>query len=152
MILERLDNAAKYTGLRPGISEAFGFLDQPGLENLPDGKYEISGDRVYAIITRTNGRKVDEGELEAHRKYIDIQYTLTGTDFIGWDEASRCTPDNRGYNPEKDIVYYSDRPELWITVPAGHFAVFFSHDAHAPLGTDADIHKIVVKVAEDWKV
>ena len=49
MILDTLANAAKYAGLRDGCAEAFGFLDQPGLTDLPDGRYEIAGDRLYAI-------------------------------------------------------------------------------------------------------
>ena len=36
MILDTLENAAKYTGLKFGSSEGFGFLDQPGLADLPD--------------------------------------------------------------------------------------------------------------------
>ena len=73
MILDTLDNAARYAGLKTGLSEGFGFLDQPGLEKMADGRYEISGDRVYAIIERTNGRRIEDGKLEAHRKYLDCQ-------------------------------------------------------------------------------
>ena len=67
MILDRLNNAAKYAGLRIGVSEAFGFLDQPGLTELADGKYEILGDRVYAIVARENGRGNHRYHLSRHR-------------------------------------------------------------------------------------
>jgi beta-galactosidase beta subunit len=32
-------------------------------------------------------------------------------------------------------------------VPAGSFAIFFPDDAHAPLATTGEAHKLVVKVA-----
>ena len=145
MILDRLDNAAKYTGLKPGISEAFGFLDQPGLENLPDGKYEISGDRVYAIITRTNGRKVDEGELEAHRKYIDIQYVVSGDESMGWKPREGLVP-SMEYDEERDLEFLEGRPDSILQVPPGSFTVFLPTDAHQPLIGSGPIHKVVVKV------
>jgi YhcH/YjgK/YiaL family protein len=151
MIFDSINNTERYLGVHPGLKSAFEFLKTHPISELKEGKNVIDGDYLFALVLVTEGKGKEKAVFEAHRKYIDIQYTVSGTDFIGWDEASRCTPDNRGYNPEKDIVYYSERPELWITVPAGHFAVFFPHDAHAPLGTDADIHKIVVKVAENWK-
>ena len=84
MILDTLGNAAKYAGLKAGMAEAFGFLDQLGLAKLPDGKYEITGDRVYAMISHEQGRAVSDGKLEAHRNYLDIQYVISGDESMGW--------------------------------------------------------------------
>ena len=84
MILDILSNAARYTGFKTGLSEGFGFLDQPGLAKLADGKYEINGDHVFALVQRVPGRKATEGELEGHRKYIDIQYVISGNESMGW--------------------------------------------------------------------
>jgi biofilm protein TabA len=146
MILDRLDNAAKYAGLKVGMAEAFGFLDQQGLENLPDGKYEIAGDRVYAIITRTNGRNVDEGELEAHRKYIDIQYVISGDESMGW-KAREGLVVSMDYDIERDLEFLKGTPDSLVRVPPGSFAVFLRTDAHLPLIGEGPIHKVVVKVA-----
>jgi hypothetical protein len=49
------------------------------------------------------------------------------------------------------VEFYTDRPTLWIPVSSGRFAIFYPEDAHAPLGTDAFVHKIVIKVAVDWR-
>jgi beta-galactosidase beta subunit len=37
----------------------------------------------------------------------------------------------------------------WVAVPPGSFAIFFPHDAHAPLGGEGRVKKAVVKVASD---
>ena len=146
MILDRLDNAAKYAGLKIGMAEAFGFLDQPRLENISDGKYEIAGERVFAIITRTNGRKVDEGELEAHRKYIDIQYVISGDESMGW-KAREGLVNSMDYDAERDLEFLEGAPDSIVQVPPGSFTVFLPTDAHLPLIGEGSIHKVVVKVA-----
>jgi YhcH/YjgK/YiaL family protein len=146
MILDTLSNAAKYTGLKMGISEAFGFLDQPGLADLPDGTYEITGDRIFAIISHETGRRVTDGELEAHRKYTDIQYVISGDESMGWKsrEGLVHTVD---YDEEKDLEFFEGEPDAIVRVPPGSFAVFLPADAHLPLIGDGPIHKVVVKVA-----
>ncbi len=146
MILDTLANAARYAGLKVGCSEAFGFLDQPGLAELPDGKYEISGDRVYAIVDRAQGRKVSDGQLEGHRKYLDIQYVISGEELMGWRPSAglvNAVP----YDATKDLEFFEGEPESIVRVPPGSFAVFLPTDAHLPLIGDGPIHKVVVKVA-----
>jgi YhcH/YjgK/YiaL family protein len=53
------------------------------------------------------------------------------------------------YDPQKDIAFFADRPDTWIHVPAGRFAIFFPEDAHAPLGGLGLLKKAVVKIALD---
>lgn len=146
MILDTLENAAKYAGLKVGCSEAFGFLDQPGLADLPDGKYEISDELVYAVVARTQGRKVSEGKLEGHRKYLDIQYVISGEESMGWRPSNGLTQ-AAPYDDEKDLEFFEGAPESIIRVPPGSFAVFLPSDAHLPLIGEGPIHKVIVKVA-----
>ena len=146
MILDTLGNAAKYAGLKIGLSEAFGFLDQPGLAELPDGKHEIAGSRVYAIIAHENGRKIEDGELEGHRKYIDIQYVIRGEESMGWAPREGLVS-SVDYDEEKDLEFFAGEPDSIVRIPSGSFAVFLPTDAHLPLIGDGPIHKVVVKVA-----
>jgi len=146
MILDTLGNAAKYAGLKVGISEAFGFLDQPGLAELPDGEYEILGDRVYAIIAHENGRSISEGKLEGHRKYIDIQYVISGEESMGW-KAREGLANSVDYDDEKDLEFFEGDPDSIVRVPPGSFIIFLPTDAHLPLIGNGPIHKVVVKVA-----
>lgn len=146
MILDTLENAAHYTGFREGFSEAFGFLAQPGLTELPDGKHEISGDQVYAIIDHRPGRKVSEGQLEGHRKYLDIQYVISGDESMGWCPRTGLT-NAMEYDEARDLEFFEGHPQSVVRVPPGSFAVFLPTDAHLPLIGDGLIHKVVVKVA-----
>jgi len=151
MIFDSLTHSKRYLPLHPGFEAGFKFLQNLSIEKLKDGKNEIDGDRLFALSMATEGKGRDKTVLETHRKYIDIQFTVSGSDTIGWDEQALCTPDPEGYNTDKDVEFYTERPTLWIPVSSGRFAVFYPEDAHAPLGTDAFVHKIVIKVALDWK-
>jgi YhcH/YjgK/YiaL family protein len=83
--------------------------------------------------------------LEAHRKYIDIQYVTLGHELIGWERIEECAGKGLGYDADNDIEFYGNPPSLWFPVPAGVFAVFFPEDAHAPLAGETPVRKIVVK-------
>lgn len=147
MILDRLENAEKYFNMHPDFEKAFTFLRQNNLAELPDDRYDIDGDRVFCMMSKAQGRSRAEAKLEAHRKYIDIQYVLAGSDDMGWKPTSECKLVETPYNAENDIVFFNDTPDSWTQVPAGSFVIFFPEDAHAPLVSDTEIHKAVVKIA-----
>ena len=151
MILDQLQNWKRYAAVHPGFTTAFEFLNRHDLATLAAGRHPIDNEKLYALAMQENGKGRDIAKLEAHRLFIDVQFTVTGTDHIGWKPAVECTGEANGYNGEKDIAFFTDRPETWLTVPQGMFAVFYPEDAHAPLGGVGPLHKVVVKVAVDMK-
>jgi len=146
MILDVLENAHRYLALIRGFAKAFEFLLRPDLQDLPVGRYEIDGDRIYAMVAKEQGRRKEEAQLETHRKYIDIQLVLAGTDTMGWKPLSLCRHPTGDYDQNADIQFFADRPDAWVSVESGAFAVFFPEDAHMPLISPGQIHKVVVKV------
>ena len=151
MILDQLQNWKRYIAVHPGFKTAFEFLNRHDLADLTAGRHPIDNEKLYALVMQENGKGRDIAKLETHRLFIDVQFTVTGIDHIGWKPAVECTGDANGYNSEKDVAFFTDRPETWLTVPQGIFAVFYPEDAHAPLGGIGPLHKVVVKVAVDMK-
>jgi len=150
MIVDSLQNAERYFDLHSGFRNAFEFLGRNDLSQLPDGRHEIAGERLFAAIARDQGRGREKSLLEFHRKYIDIQFVIDGADSIGWLPTVKCERIATPYDPEKDLGFYYDRPDTWLGLFAGYFAVFHPDDAHAPLATEAPVHKAIVKVLVDW--
>lgn len=146
MIIDHLDQYRTYLPLNDLLEVGFGFLRRTDLAELPDGRQEIQGDDVFALVGRAGGRGRAASPLEAHRRYIDIQFCVSGCDVIGYRPAGLCQPEVAGYDSGKDIVFFVDKPDSWLAVPAGHFAVFFPADAHAPLAGEEAVHKVIVKV------
>ncbi len=147
MILDRLENAEHYYAMHPNFEKAFAFLRQSNLAALPAERYDIDGDRVFCMISKGPGRSRAEAKLEAHRKYIDIQYVIAGSDDMGWKPTADCELVETAYNAEKDIEFFNDEPDSWTEVPAASFVIFFPQDAHAPLVGSKEIHKAVLKIA-----
>jgi YhcH/YjgK/YiaL family protein len=147
MILDTLENAGRYHGLHRAFKQAFAFLMRRDLKDLPPGRHEIDGARVFALVSKGPGRKKQDAKIEVHEKHVDIQYILSGTDEMGWKPKSSCTAPAGPYDPEKDIRFFSDEPDAWVVVRPGAFAIFFPEDAHLPLVSAGEVHKVVVKVA-----
>lgn len=144
MILDHIHNRGRYFATHPGFREAFEFLSGLNMEKLKEGRMEISGDRLYALVVNADTKGKSGAKPETHRKYIDIQYQAAGTDCIGWAAADKLC--GNGYDSGKDVEFYSSSPESWINVTAGRFAIFFPEDVHAPMGGEGRQLKVVVKV------
>jgi len=150
LILDRLTEAERYYGTHPGFAAAFQYLRMTDFSRLPTGRNEVDGDRMFVVINRQPGRGRDGAKFESHRRYIDIQLTLGGTDEMAWRPLDQCSQPTAPFDEQKDIVFYQDPAETWLTVHPGTFAVFFPQDVHAPLGGTGDLFKAVMKVAVDW--
>lgn len=147
MILDLLDHGPRYAALHPAFTEAFAFLAALTPARLTAGRLEIDGDRLYAMVVDTTGKGRAGAQLETHRKYIDLQYQVAGTDCIGW--APVCELRGNGYHADQDLEFYEARPQSWSQVHPGNFAIFFPADAHAPLGGKGRLLKMVVKIRLD---
>lgn len=147
MILDTLTNAGRYSALHPLFVEAFDALRREDLRSLAPGRHPVLGDRLSLVIARGEGVRGEQGRLEAHRRYIDIQYVIGGKDTVGWKHAPDCSRVDQPYDDGKDVEFYHDRPVLWTPVMPGMFTIFFPEDAHAPMVGEGIIHKAIVKVA-----
>src|SRR4030042_2055902 len=112
-IINKLQHAERYYNVHPAFEKAFAFLRQEGLAELPAGRHEIDGDRLFCMISKGPSRSRSEAKLEAHRKYIDIQYVIAGTDEMGWKPTADCKLTDTAYNAEKDIEFFKDKPDSW---------------------------------------
>jgi YhcH/YjgK/YiaL family protein len=147
MILDHLDNAKRYVSTHPLFAKAFEFLGRKDLASLAPGRHEVDGDRLFVVVVKAAGAGREKAALEAHRKYIDIQFLLSGTDEMGWRPLAECKG-SKGFDAAKDLEFFTDQAAAWCAVRPGDFAVFFPSDAHAPGGGTGPVHKIVVKVLD----
>lgn len=155
MVLDILGRANQYASLHPAFARAFEFLNSADWAEMSSAaaaegasvRHAIDGDLLYLSIDRTEGRGRERSRLEAHRRYIDIQLAIEGHEEIGWKALADCAQPHDEYDEQKDVEFFSDMPESWLSLPAGHFAIFFPHDAHAPLAGRGMLTKAVMKIA-----
>jgi biofilm protein TabA len=148
MIIDTVQNASKYLGLHRSFAKAFEYIQKTDMDNTEPGRYEIEGDELKAIFSNKKGMTAAESiaKFECHNKHIDIQLCINGTEQIGWKPREKCKVENGGYNPEKDVQFYSDPPDMYFQLTNGQFVIFFPEDVHAPMIGDGEIKKLVIKV------
>jgi YhcH/YjgK/YiaL family protein len=150
MILDRLENAAIYRSLGTSIAMALDYLGRTDFSQMPEGRYELDGDRVFAIVQRYRPKPPAEARWEAHRQYLDVQYVAEGVERIGYAPLVDGLPVQLAYDSQKDVAFFDVRGDL-VTVPAGSFAIFYPTDVHAPClaaersAAAVDVCKVVVK-------
>ena len=147
MIYDNISNIATYKGLSADIYEGLKYLQQVN-PDIAVGTYQINP-RVKAIVSEYETKRENECGFEAHRKNIDIQFLLKGSERIA------CLPieklkETHAYSEEKDAAFYnSDAKPLEMTIGDGYFAIFFPQDGHMPqlsIDNPMDVKKVVIKV------
>ena len=162
MIFDKIENIELYKGLSADIYAGLKYLKDLSPDIAP-GTYEINP-RVKAFISEYTTKPENDNGYEAHRKNIDIQYLLRGTEKIAClpvDELQETKP----YNPSTDAAFYAAPRHLspvncqLSTVNChlssdhllgnGYFAIFFPQDGHMPQlcdGNPEQVKKVVIKV------
>lgn len=148
MIAGELVHRRRYGALHPFFADALEFLANfdPG---SPDGRIELDGERLIAVIERYESSPATGRPFEAHRRYIDIQCVLEGRERILHCHLEGLEPLEE-YSREADVAFYEDPTATSsILVRPGEFVILFPEDAHKPGcmagGRDA-VRKVVVKV------
>ncbi|HEU4891582.1 MAG TPA: YhcH/YjgK/YiaL family protein [Vicinamibacterales bacterium] len=146
MVLDALSQLNRYLDLHPRFRVIADAIASRNLAALLPNRYEIDGARLYLSIDENDGRGHARARLESHRRYIDIQVTLAGDEEIGWRPVSECYGPTAAFDEHRDIQFYGDIPQTWLAVPPGFFAIFFPHDAHAPLAGAGRLKKAIFKI------
>ncbi|MDD2700104.1 MAG: YhcH/YjgK/YiaL family protein [Sideroxydans sp.] len=147
MILSAMSQSERYEGLHPLFARAFAHIRNTDFFSLPPGRYPIIGDDLIAIVEQVPAKTKEMANLEAHRKYIDIQLVLEGDETMGWKPLADCLNPVSEHSAEKDIRFFHDAPASYVPVPPDHFCIFFPEDAHAPLIGTGTVRKVIFKVA-----
>ncbi len=146
------DKIEKWQNYHFGVAwqKAFAFLNTL-LPTTKDGKYEIEGEEIFAIVMSYNTIQREDAVIESHQKYVDIQATIRGVEGFECfctDTLTIKTP----YDATKDITFYEKNAicHSRIHVAEGYFVMFLPHDAHMPClmvdNKEAYIKKVVVKI------
>ncbi|MGC4100805.1 NanQ anomerase/TabA/YiaL family protein [Ferruginibacter sp.] len=127
--------------------KAFAFIKEHDLVTLAKGKYPIDGDNVFASITEDPSKDFDKTTWESHRKYIDLQYIITGEEKMGVWPVAKATV-IKEYDDKKDVANYTAEGKFYVGTPTTFF-LFFPTDAHRPNitpGGNKVVKKLVIKI------
>ena len=146
MIYDTLENMGQYAPLGSRMADALHWLAETDFSRLPDGRVELDGGDVYASISSYETRSVNNMP-EAHRKFLDIQYLIMGTELVGVAPLSTMEAEKEA-RPDGDIWFYNGATEP-LTLGGDRVLVLWPQDAHAPciaVGEPEQVRKCVIKV------
>ncbi|MDI1317041.1 YhcH/YjgK/YiaL family protein [Flavobacterium sp.] len=147
MIIDNIENAQNYFNLHPSFKDAFQYIASNDFSTINDAIIEFPNE-IKAFITTGQGKlkATSLEKFECHDKYIDIQFCVSGVETFGWKPREKCYLQKGAYNPEKDVRFFNEQPDMFFQLTNNQFAIFFPNDVHAPMIGDSEIKKLVVKI------
>lgn len=149
MIVDRLANAHRYLTLGPRFARAFDYLTRTDLATAAEGRADIDGASLYAMIQRYTSKLPQDGVWEAHRVYADLQYMVSGEERFGVGPVERFT---RGaYDAERDFEALAGDGDF-LRIQPGRFILLWPGEPHMPgmaIGAPSPVQKVVVKIRID---
>jgi len=151
MIATSLEKLSKYKVLGSNLATAIAWLEKGGWDTLADGRYEVDGTAVYALVSHYNTKTPEAARYETHKDYIDIQLLVSGREILQVRKPEGLVT-SVPYKP--DIEFYAT-PEPndchAMLLEPGVALVLYPEDAHRPglaiAGSSEPVHKLVLKVA-----
>jgi len=146
--IDKREMAIQYFLNRERWDKAFLFLKNNDLSLLEKGRIRLEEDDLYLSVDEYMTRNEENSRFEAHRKYADIQYLVSGEERIGvvpLDSTSVAIPYDTGH----DILFLTAPENNYRVADPGRFFVFFPDDAHRPCVktlANSMVRKVVVKV------
>jgi YhcH/YjgK/YiaL family protein len=144
---------ATYSGhIRKGLEAIISL----GLADKAAGKYEIDGERMFALVQELETEPAPKRQPESHETYADIQFLISGEEAIGVAKLSVELAVKENKLGTHDVVFYERvNDELMMTLRPQQFAVFYPSDVHRPccnVNGPSAVKKIVVKIHKElWE-
>ena len=152
MIVDTIDNIGLYAKLGERIAKALEALKEIDATKLESGRYDVDDDNIYYMVQRYTTKPVSEGKIEAHEKYIDIQYVADGQEILGYSPIKGLEAEKE-YDETGDYALYK-APESMTNVMLsnGVFCLLYPEDGHMPCCQQdgpCQVIKVVMKVKID---
>ena len=154
MVIDRLDHAAQYYALGKGLETAlrwFAAYADDG-RDLPV-KTVLDGERIFINGVNYTSEAKPQGQLEAHKKYIDVMYVAEGEEKFFYKPIAEVKHVTMPYDAEKECQLAEiDADAAQVRFSAGHFLIFFPQDGHLAAqlwDKPCKVRKFIAKVAVD---
>ena len=144
MIFDSIKNLQNYGDI---FKDVIAFIASNDLKTIALGRYDISGD-IYVNIQEYKSKPKGDNVCEAHKKYIDVQYMVSGGEKMFFGTHTEMLP-KKPYNEELDVEHNNVAHVTECQVLEGWFCVFFPGEYHKPgicLSEPTTVRKALFKI------
>lgn len=147
MIYDLISNIVNYKGISNHLDTAIEFIMKTSLQELPLGRTDIDSDHVFINVMKAETKEEESLDFEIHKKYMDIQIDLIGTEMIQIGIESGC--EIQPYIEAKDIGFFKAEVGASCIMGPERFIICMAGELHKPgiqVGCNTAIKKCVIKV------
>lgn len=134
--------------LEKRIEMAIFYISQLDKEKLEHGKHVVD-ENFYYNVEEYVTKPIEKCRFESHRKYVDIQWIVTGSERIDIACISELCEDVR-YDSEKDVIFWNNETSsatMHAILSSGSYTVFYPSNAHKPcISPNPDKQDKVMKI------
>lgn len=152
MVIDRLDHAAQYYALGKGIETALRWFAAYADDGsaLP-ARTVLDGEKIFVNGVNYTSEANPQGQLEAHRKYIDVMYVVEGEERFFYKPIAEVSRVTMPYDAEKECQLAEINADAaQHRFSTGHFLIFFPQDGHLAAqiwDKPCKVRKFIAKVA-----
>lgn len=125
MVIKSLESLQTEPEKLPYLKEALQCLKEHEKDVAP-ARFEFQGG--FLMLQDGITTSVTEGEYEAHKKYLDVQVLLDGTETVVWNDIQNLK-ESIPYDNEKDKVMYVGEGSM-MTLLQGTCYICWPEDGH----------------------
>ena len=74
MVVTDIKHIGHQISMTNALKKVIDFLQRPDIHGLTDGKVELNGQHLFALVQRYETVMADIPKIECHQKYIDVQF------------------------------------------------------------------------------
>lgn len=151
MLLFKLTELSRYKNIIPDLMKVDDFLRQVDWHRYPLGDFPLGEDGVFirSLEYETTEPGPLRGNLETHRKYIDVQCILSGAEMVRYAMLDQLIS-IRDYHEPSDVTLHQQSGIVSeIMLHEGNCIIFFPTDGHEPgciLNKKQRVRKMVFKI------
>ena len=151
MFFDKIDNYKEYADEYPLFEKIYEFIEADKKDPKPDGSYEIDGRNLFVNVTSYRSDKNKPLLFEAHRKYADLHYIVSGIEKIGWSPLGDVENGlvKEEYSSGGDAAFYEGKSKFDFILTKGSFLYVAPDDAHAPClcaEKEMNVRKMIFKI------
>lgn len=147
MIYDKIANIGRYKGMNKNLDTAIDYILHNDLSSLPMGRTELDGDNVYVNVMEATAGSPESRGYEIHKKYMDIQIDLSGTEIIRTGDADAMSIES--YDDASDFGAVQCPDLASCTIGPGNFILCMAEEPHKPgiaASGDTALKKCVFKI------
>lgn len=137
----------------PYAQDMIDFISEMKKNGIKTGRHDIHGDDLFAAISEYETEPVEDRKFENHRKYIDLQILLSGSEEIHWAPVETLNMTEESFSEGGDIAFYEGEAQSCVVLHGNTCAILYENDAHKPNVMHKNKEKVIkvvfkIKISE----